>query len=331
MELIDFSKNSDSINKQNDIKSVLLYGAPDSIVEAKITVCIPTYKRPLLLREAIESAVNQSTQYPFRIIIVDNDDDFDNKENLDFVKALNKKNITYYKNSITLGPIGNLNRCALLPNTEWVSFLHDDDLLKTNYIEKISQILIKYGKKIDGLSNSFDDPGRPNIGKFPLDNTLLLIVNAAYKFFKDHTKKMIRIPIWANLFGGNIYGAPSCGVVFKRISFIDSGGFDKNDASNDWVFNIKFSNRFKYYKYRESLAIYRWLDNYSLTQKAHSEFNRDRKTIFLSLKRNYLSCKVMFFLLGKSFNAIMDSDIEEPLYRLRLYHNIRRIIQGFFL
>jgi hypothetical protein len=38
-----------------------------------ITIAIPTYKRPLLLQEAVKSALSQITNVPFEVIVIDND------------------------------------------------------------------------------------------------------------------------------------------------------------------------------------------------------------------------------------------------------------------
>ena len=40
-----------------------------------ITIAIPTFRRPDLLREAISSALSQRTDCPYEVIVVDNDTD----------------------------------------------------------------------------------------------------------------------------------------------------------------------------------------------------------------------------------------------------------------
>jgi glycosyltransferase involved in cell wall biosynthesis len=167
MEIINFSKNVDSIHRQAHIESVLLYGDPDAIADAVITICIPTYKRCQYLKDAIESVVNQDTTVPYKIIVVDNDPDFNNKENINIVKYFMTNKLSYYKNKENLSMFGNMNRCIFLANTLWVALLHDDDLLMKDYVEEISYVLHKYGRKIHGLHLRYKAQDYPFLNNFP--------------------------------------------------------------------------------------------------------------------------------------------------------------------
>lgn len=122
----------------------------ERVENAKITIAIPTYKRAILLREAIDSCLQQKTNIPFNILIVDNDPQR-NCETEELIASYVSKNISYYKNTENLGPTGNWNKLFELADTEFVTMLHDDDLLEEDYIEKMTLIIEKYKSNIDAI------------------------------------------------------------------------------------------------------------------------------------------------------------------------------------
>jgi glycosyltransferase involved in cell wall biosynthesis len=328
MDLIDFSKNEDSISKQEHIESVLLYGNPDAVSDAEITICIPTYKRANLLKESIASAVNQFTNIPYRIIVVDNDPDFDNTEVLDIIRDFNRDNLSYYKNKENLLMLGNWNRCVVLARTRWAALLHDDDLLLGNYLNVVSNILFRHRKKIDGLSIGCivqDYPyGYSDMKKKCLLRSVLKILYSFIKFL-CLIKKFVTIPCSANLFLGNVYGAPTCGMIFKRNSFIKTGGFNPSYfPSADWFFLIFYSENYKFYKYREKLAIYRWGVNTSLREDVLEGYKYDRNKCIFSLKKRSKLCSFFMMIFKKDFNVVVNSRLDRSvktsvLYRIVCY------------
>jgi glycosyltransferase involved in cell wall biosynthesis len=326
VELIDFSKNEDSISKQANIDSVLLYGNPDAEPEAKITICIPTYKRPRLLKEAIESAINQVTNIPYRIIVVDNDPDFSNMEVLDIIKSLNQGNLSYYKNRENLMLYGNLNRCIVLAKTKWAAFLHDDDLLLKNYIETVSGILYTDKNKIKALRVGDDDEQ---------NNPYMSPGSKGYEFLKKMyhlfqramiRKKIVKMPLIANLFI-NIYGAPTCGMVFDRQCFVESGGFNENYYPNaDSLFCIFFSLRYNFYFCKQVLGIHRWEDNESLKERFISIRSLSIKRKHISLiEYSKFNC-LIYRILKKDFHSIVEANIYERPKLSMLYYFIKSVV-----
>ena len=122
----------------------------ERVENAKITIAIPTYRRAILLREAIDSCLQQKTNIPFNILIVDNDPQR-NCETEELIASYVSKNISYYKNTENLGPTGNWNKLFELAQTDFVVMLHDDDKLEDDYIEKIDKVLKYYQEKIDAI------------------------------------------------------------------------------------------------------------------------------------------------------------------------------------
>ena len=105
------------------------------------TIAIPTYKRTNLLKEAIESALNQSYAGAFDIIVVDNNPDRDDETELMMKEYSDNARIGYYKNSVNLGMTGNWNKLYELARGKYVVMLHDDDMLYDYYLDIMDRFL----------------------------------------------------------------------------------------------------------------------------------------------------------------------------------------------
>jgi hypothetical protein len=94
----------------------------------RLTIAIPTFRRPALLLKALQSAVAQRDAGSFEILITDNDPASQDWETL---VALDPKLLSapvrYYVNDANIGMFGNWNRCITLARGEWLTILNDDD------------------------------------------------------------------------------------------------------------------------------------------------------------------------------------------------------------
>lgn len=104
-----------------------------NLTTGKVSVLIPTYKRPEKLKRAVESVLNQSYQ-DFKIIISDNASG-DETENV--VSNLIKRDIRieYYKQSENIGMNPNFNFLISKVNTPFFCLLTDDDYYLPNFLE----------------------------------------------------------------------------------------------------------------------------------------------------------------------------------------------------
>lgn len=114
------------------------------IVEAKsnaqpqLSIMIPTFRRPELLRDAIASAINQATRLSYEIVVVDNEQDAEVAKAVDdVVRSFSFPLIKLYRNRKNLGMFGNWNICLQLARAKWVMLLNDDDLLLEGYFSSI--------------------------------------------------------------------------------------------------------------------------------------------------------------------------------------------------
>jgi len=103
-----------------------------------ISIVITTYKRPILLKRAVSSALNQVSEVPFNIIIIDGDpiSHHDMDEILEICDQ-----ITYFKTVNEVDMFSMINYAFELTNSKFISILHDDDELLPNYIDHMNSLI----------------------------------------------------------------------------------------------------------------------------------------------------------------------------------------------
>ena len=99
-----------------------------------VSILIPTYNRENLIKDAIESALNQ-TYKNIEIIIVDNKS-IDNTWQV--IKSYEGKDsrIKAFQNKKNIGPVLNWKECVSFSKGSFVKFLFSDDYISENYIEQ---------------------------------------------------------------------------------------------------------------------------------------------------------------------------------------------------
>ena len=202
-DLLDISEN----NFENfaHVKSTLLYGSTLCCQDSALTILMPIYNHPKFLHKAISSAVNQKTNYKYTILIVDNDSK-NEYNNFEIVKSFNSSNILYYKNNENIGAVGNWNRCVELASSKYITFLHDDDMLMPNTVEKLLDTKRKYDTEAI-------------IGAY-------CIIDANDNILKDTTTDSTNLITIIDLLKGNICNN-GVGGLFERDKMLKLGGFSK--------------------------------------------------------------------------------------------------------
>ena len=119
------------------MKSIEIFSS--NIPDPVFTIAIPTFCRSSLLKEAVLSALNQVTDVPYDVIVVDNNPERNDETEQLMEKFKDNPLVGYYKNSSNLGMVGNWNQLFHLAKGQWVSMLHDDDLLFSFYLEVIGK------------------------------------------------------------------------------------------------------------------------------------------------------------------------------------------------
>jgi glycosyltransferase involved in cell wall biosynthesis len=126
-----------------------------------ISICIPTYNRPRLAREAVDSALAQ-TYRPIDIVV--SDDSTTNATERILGDVIDSGHIRHARNINTLGQAGNVNRLFDLAKGELLVLLHDDDLLLPGAVAALAGcfaispgITAAYGKQYEIDANGAVD------------------------------------------------------------------------------------------------------------------------------------------------------------------------------
>jgi glycosyltransferase involved in cell wall biosynthesis len=99
----------------------------------RVSVAIPAYNAARWIREAIDSALNQ-TFADLEIVVVE---DASSDETLEVVAAIEDPRLRLFANPVNLGHSGNWNRVVSLCRAPFVKFLCGDDVLREDCIEKM--------------------------------------------------------------------------------------------------------------------------------------------------------------------------------------------------
>jgi glycosyltransferase involved in cell wall biosynthesis len=106
-------------------------------VAARVTVAIPTYNRPAMLAEAIESVLAQ-TYRDFCVLVADN---ASTDETPEVVSAYGDERISYVRRPENVGLFENFQQSLQQVETEYALLLCDDDQLRPEFLEATVDVL----------------------------------------------------------------------------------------------------------------------------------------------------------------------------------------------
>jgi glycosyltransferase involved in cell wall biosynthesis len=288
----------DNFKKLETIDCEMLYGDPKDVPEPLVSIIITVYKRKDCLSDAIYSAIRQkNVQIQYEIIVISDDPDDTLNERNNFSDV---KNIYFYKNSRNIGLYNSCNMGAKIARGKYISFLHDDDLLYSHYLSEIFKFINLIRPDAKCILANRDTIGtyiKTNSSKKILISLLKSIFFLLYliRFILRKPYKLITLKEGLTYQLSNIYKAPSCGTLFKKQSFIESGGFNHDFwPVTDYFFFLNFNKNHNIYMIRKKLACYRWFDNLS----------QDKTIQLLSLKllSNFFKTKQPINLINRYFN-----------------------------
>lgn len=105
-----------------------------------VSICIPTFNRPELLKEAVQSCLNQTFSY-FEILITDNST---NDDSLKMITGIGDPRIRYYRNEGNIGAYASSVRALSLAGGKYIKWLMDDDLMKPDFLALTVEALEKH-------------------------------------------------------------------------------------------------------------------------------------------------------------------------------------------
>ena len=102
-----------------------------------ISVCVPTFNRPGLLKQALESALSQ-TLLPSELIVGDDSHDDLSEQVVAAIHNPHNVPVIYLRNSPSLGQAANINMLFQAVSSQNLVLLHDDDLLLPDTLRDLS-------------------------------------------------------------------------------------------------------------------------------------------------------------------------------------------------
>ncbi|AYN30481.1 glycosyltransferase family 2 protein [Buttiauxella sp. 3AFRM03] len=232
-----------------------------------LTIAIPTFKRFDLLKETMRSVFANAFFLNVEVIVIDNNPDEDELAINEMDEFLNES-FKYYKNSENYGMFGNWNQCLALATGKYITILHDDDLLRTCFSQKVEEA-IHLGCSAFGYS--WETLDERLVDKKQNVNPIYECLKKRFQFMKREKAKSfleLRDFFFANQFIGTL------GVVFERDKALLINGFDENlypiadyDFWIRWVVNYGGINFFP-----EKISIYRVRVNESMRPEVIHSF-----------------------------------------------------------
>jgi glycosyltransferase involved in cell wall biosynthesis len=310
----DFFKITDNFAKTANVPSIQILKTTLDF-QPKVTIAIPTYKRADLLKETIDSAINQKGYENYDILVVDNDPERGCATE-QLMLSYNNQKISYYKNSENIGMAGNFNRLFELAVGDYVVMLHDDDLILSSFLSECMDFV---DKELDlGIL-------RPMLEYF--SNSLTCI---EMNQFEENSKQIKGRKLRGVLkrlydidnYAGFALGAPT-GCLFNKKAVLKMGGFNADFyPSLDYCFAVLFSCHYKVYILKKGLTLYRWGVNETLNVSTLKSFVIDayyvRKSIFKKYRLpKYVMNKYLLFLANndilcsKNFNSSFELNLSE--------------------
>ena len=205
----DIFEYKDCISRIQSVNSIKIFGVDNTNSSPDFTIAVPTYRRSSILKETVESAINQHYEGKYVVIVVDNNPERGDETEIMMTQYKNHPMISYYKNSENLGMAGNWNKCLLLSYSNRVILLHDDDIISPFLLQSFS-LSYTYLKENWCMV-------KPNMIKF----------NKRTDMQFGFPKRLCLIRLRPdNFFHGCSIGAPT-GILLNRDVILKTGGYDQ--------------------------------------------------------------------------------------------------------
>ncbi len=261
-----------------DVESCLLWGDKSAVSKPIVSIIMPVFNHPEFLKNAIVSAINQDFDKPYEIIVVDNTDLSEAPTiNQSIVEEINSPIVLYYRNSRNIGMFGNFNRGIELARSEYVTFLHDDDMLMPNTLSDLFCYSKQVGNGCIIASRLFiDNEGRE----------ILKQEKNKKSFLKD--KLLYKRNFLDVIYEGSTSPAGEA-ALWRRNQLMALGGFNIDYyPSSDYALEVCYMYYYGAYYLNKPLLKYRISDNesFNVYSKWYEKDKWILKCLLKKLKRN---------------------------------------------
>ncbi len=124
-----------------------------------ISIVIPTWNRPALVARLVGIINAADDGDDIEIVVVSNDSKQENWTQLQQVASAHK-NVRLYRNSVNIGMTPNWNKAIEYARGQWIGFMCDDDMFKSDSIERIRKLISSTAAKpcliLQNFSISFE-------------------------------------------------------------------------------------------------------------------------------------------------------------------------------
>ena len=222
--------------------------------QPRLTVAIPTYRRPGLLLHSIASVLAQSDLDAVELVVVEDDPAFADADRLlAALPRLRDIAFRYYRNSSNAGLFGNWNIGLALARGEWFSLLNDDDLFDPDFIATIrSATTADPGIDAVACSLRFLDQ-RVDLGdaRAPLPRAERF--RNMFRFGLARARRLRAAP----MFFGSLAGS-GLGLVVRTATIRALGGYKAGDyPSADYFMMTRLARFHHFIQLRAALAVSR--------------------------------------------------------------------------
>ena len=111
-----------------------------SVKSPLISIVIPTWNRPALVARLVGLINDTDAGADLEIVVVDNDSTQENWTQLQQTAA-KYKNMRLYRNSVNIGMTPNWNKAIEYAKGQWICFMCDDDMFKSDSISRMREII----------------------------------------------------------------------------------------------------------------------------------------------------------------------------------------------
>ncbi|NMP14986.1 glycosyltransferase [Thalassotalea sp. Y01] len=230
-DIADFIEFSTGMSEKNDTNLEMLDVEYPSIVEGRISVIIPTYKRPTNLANALRSAASQSYFDKEILVVSDNGDETKyNDETSKIVEQVKSEfpqvriNLLFHKKNRNGAAARNTGLFA--STGEFVCYLDDDDIYLPGRLDKSIEALRNQPKTVGGVYGGFLGWNSP--------------VNDDNRYATgDLTKEILTLDYMKHYLHTNT-------ATYRRSAVLAINGFDESYRRHqDLEFNLRYFELFK--------------------------------------------------------------------------------------
>lgn len=233
----------DSFAKYAHVPSKLIYGEVP-INAPFVSIVIPAYNHPVFFKQTLLSCINQRCEFSYEIIIVDNNHPKFQQLNQEIVATHMVDNIRYYVNEDNIGGVGNENRGIELSVGRYITFCHDDDMLRPDTLHN----LVSCVKNVNSESAIFGQVE-------PIDAESKNIHMKSSGLMKCIKRPVVRLTV-NDFFLSNL--SNGCGTLYNKDCLIKIGGFDEEMIPcPDYALNTIYTFLYGAYQIKETTFNYR--------------------------------------------------------------------------